>query len=432
MNLKRRRAGQVIGWILCAAGAANAAAVDGFWIELPPLPTPISNNAVTGVIRPDGSATLYTFMGITDPTASGTITTAAWALDFPDGLRSAAQWRPIADVPGFQGRGRIAANAVAVNGEAYLLGGYIVRAGGEATDPRLFRYDPLNNRYVRLADVPVEVDDTVVGVRDDRFVYLVSGWHGPNGNNVRDTQVYDTIADTWSAGTPIPGPATGLFGHAGGLSGDTLVVFDGVRTNGGFLPATTTLVGRIDPNRNGAHAEVAWTERPPHAGAYVYRAASSPTPMDDGRLLFIGGGDNPYNIDGGGYDGQPAQPADQALIFDPADASFRSFMTAGARPPTMDHRNLGRLPGGWGIVGGMTSAGVATNRVFALVPLDERLPGDVTLDARVDLRDLADLLARIGAGAQDAGYHIAADLNLDQRVDLLDLAIALDHFGATR
>ena len=142
-------------------------------------------------------------------------------------------------------------------GQVYLIGGYTVRGFNEVTEHRLFRYDAVGDQYVELARLPVEVDDTVVGVYQDRYLYLVSGWHGPLNRNVPNVQVYDTQSDAWIQASAIPAPLPGLFGHSGTIIGDRIMYVDGVRSSD-FRISSRVFVGRIDPNASGDIAEIAW------------------------------------------------------------------------------------------------------------------------------------------------------------------------------
>ncbi len=331
--------------------------------HLPGLPAPISNNAVASVVRSDGSWTLYSLMGITDPSDTATITTESFRIDAGD-----SNWRRIADAPALRGRGKIGASAVTVAGEVYLIGGYaVVDERTELTEPRLLRYDDADDAWIELAPPPVEVDDTLAAVWRDRWIVLVSGWHGPAHANVRDVQLFDTHSNTWTAGTPLPGP--GLFGHAGGISGDTLLVIDGVTDADGFAISDAVYIGRLDPDEPG---RIEWREAPAHPGRPTYRAAASTTHSTDGPIYVLGGTDNPYNISGIGYDGNPSAPLDQLLVFDPGAQTFTTHPSPCG--PLMDLRGLVPLGAGrWATVGGMTESGGASAGVRSFVRERPRL-----------------------------------------------------------
>ncbi|MFI4898154.1 MAG: Kelch repeat-containing protein [Phycisphaerales bacterium JB059] len=339
-------------WILTLLASLG---IGGCAARLPDLPTPISNNAVASVIRPDGSWSVVSFMGITDPEDVSTITPAAYRLD--SGARA---WRRVRDAPLHDGRARIGASAVAVRGSIYLIGGYsVLEDGSEVTEKRLFRYEPAEDRYVELAPVPVEVDDTLAGVYADRYIVLVSGWHGPAHDNVNDVQVYDTIEDTWRSATPLPGRP--LFGHAGGISGRTILVMDGVaRGEGGFEMSDAVHVGTIDPLDP---TRIAWETIEPHPGEATYRAACTTTMTNEGAIVVLGGSGRAYNISGTGYDGAACAPLAQMLVFDPETRRTRSVGAPAGWHATMDHRGLAPIGDGrWITVGGMRGPGEADHR----------------------------------------------------------------------
>ncbi len=339
--------------------AGSTCAQDGAWAALPSLPEPVSNNAVTSVDHGDGTFTLYSFMGIRPPaTGLSHATLASYSLDWPGGA-----WEPIADAPAdSRGRAKVAASAVTVAGRVYLIGGYSP-ARTEITEKRLFRYEPDTDTYTQLADVPTEVDDTVPAVYQDRYIYLISGWHGPINDNTTSVQFYDTTSDTWKQASPIPGPADGLFGHAGGISGDTLLYIDGSVSDGGFTISDSVYAGTIDP-QDPAH--ITWEILPAHPGEPTYRAAGSLGATPNGSVLIVGGTDNPYNISGNGYDGQPSQPLNQVLAYNAPQDRWVTLHIAPPRTPTMDHRNLAPLAGGWALVGGMTGPNEATDECWLL------------------------------------------------------------------
>ncbi len=398
---------------------APRATADAAWIELAPLPFPVSNNAVTSVDNGDGTWTVFSFMGIRTPTNPQTITSASYKLTIPG-----TGWEPIADAPLLNGRAKIGANAVAVAGEVYLLGGYTA-VGGEVTEPRLFRYDPAGDAYVQLADVPREVDDTVTGVYQDRYIYLVSGWHGPINSNVSNVQIYDTQTGAWIQATPIPAPLPGLFGHAGTVIGNRIVYMDGARIGPQFPISARMFVGIIDPLGAGEIATIAWTEVAAHPGSPAYRAAGSQGGTLDGRMLLVGGTDNTYNISGIGYNGVPSQPLDQVIAFDPLTDERSELTALGQHAATMDHRGLVRIGECWATVGGMTAPTVATARAFLLRANGSSLAGDFNCDSRVDLIDVAAFGACMtgpNGGPVALGCGIS-DLDGDGDADFADFAV---------
>ncbi len=398
---------------LALVTTSRALAGDVVWTELPPLPFAISNNAVASVEEGDGSVSIYSFMGIRTPTNAGTITPASFRLTIPGG-----SWESIAPAPTLGGRAKIGANAIAAGGDVYLIGGYTVGGGPEVTESRLFRYVPTLDDYVLVTLVPVEVDDTVTGVYQDRYIYQVSGWHGPVFNNVPNVQVYDTQSNSWSQATPIPGPLPGLFGHAGTIVGNRIIYMDGVRSISGFPISSRVFSGVIDPFGDGAMDSITWSELLAHPGAPTYRAAASQGGTVSGKVLLYGGTDNPYNFSGVGYNGVPSQPLDQLLAWNPVSGDWQELESVGNRPPTMDHRGMIRSGACWVVVGGMTAPTVSTNRVFKL----SLYPGDFDCDADVDLSDFAEFVSCVANpnARLSAPYCGDGDLDGDGDVDFAD------------
>lgn len=407
--------------LLTVLSTRTAARADRVCAEpLPPLDITIANNAVTSVDHGDGTYTLYSFMGITNPNSSSTITAASFRFDGPDG-----PWVSIADAPLLLGRAKIGANAIVVAGEVYLIGGYSV-AGGERTEDRLFRYDPEADDYVELAPVPIEVDDTVAAVYQDRYLYLVSGWHGPINNNVANVQVYDTQTNAWAQATPIPGPLPGLFGHAGTIIDDRILYMDGTKISGGFVISNSVFAGRIDPKKTGDVTTIEWEQLPAHPGRPTYRGAASQGTTPGGRMLLVGGTDNPYNFNGTGYNGQPAHPLPQVLAGD--GDSWEDLPVFGFPTPTMDHRGLVRAGDGWVTIGGMTGPGAATDLVLRYRVIPDAPPGDLDCDGLVGFSDVLIILSAWGP-CPEPPVRCPADLDEGGDVGFSDLLIALSNWS---
>lgn len=209
--------------------------------------------------------------------------------------------------------------------------------------------------------MPVPVDDAVAVTYDDRYIYLVSGWH--DLGNVNLVQRYDTRKDAWVQATPIPGPP--VFGHAGGIVGNTIVYCDGVAVAAhddrprDFVAVPDCLLGIID-DADGRRID--WRSVDYHPGLPRYRMAAAGVGELNG-VLFVGGSENPYNYSGIGYDGRPSEPADGALLFDIDTQGWTVLEFEGIA--TMDHRGLVPFAGQWLTVGGMASNQQVTPRVIS-------------------------------------------------------------------
>ena len=319
---------------------------DVTWTEAPPLPLPITNNAVAALTTSRGPA-VFSFLGLDSTKLSSGISNRAFRWNVGN-----SNWTEIKSVAG---PGRLAATAQAVGGKIYLFGGYTVAPdGAEKSVPNVDVYDPETDNWTRAADIPVPTDDAVSGVWRDSLIYLVSGWH--DRDNINNVQIYDPSLDRWSQATPIPGPP--VFGHAGSIAGNTFVYIDGVKTRTErprFVMAGSSWRGEIDPQDP---TKIAWSSLADHPGPPLYRAAAGTVSQ---MVLFAGGTDNPYNYNGVGYDGSPSEPSSAVFAF---DVQRNRWLTLDPLATgTMDHRGIAVTGGTMTIVGGMVAGQRVTRQV---------------------------------------------------------------------
>jgi N-acetylneuraminic acid mutarotase len=300
---------------------------------------------------------VYAFYGLGAGKTFKDIERDVHALDLRTG-----KWRKVGDVP--VEHGRLASAALTVAGTVYVIGGYTVSAKGEeVSTPEVLRFAPDSDRFEIETKMPVPVDDTVAIPWRERWIVLVSGWH--DTGNVADVQIYDTKTKQWTAATPYPGKP--VFGHAGGLVRDTMVVCDGVTSAKGadgknqFAITNECWQGTLDPQQPG---RISWRQLPTHPGAPLYRAGAV---GDAGRILFAGGSGRPYNYDGMGYDKLPAEPSDAVFSFDPVRGAWQS--PAPLPEAGMDYRALVPLDGGeYGLFGGMRAGQRVSGGVIRFKP----------------------------------------------------------------
>lgn len=297
---------------------------------LPALPVPTTNNAVAAAMV-DGKSYLYSFLGLGAKKEFSSIHRECFRLDLATNA-----WERLPDVP--TANGRLASTAQTVDGKIYLFGGYTVAENGdERSLPDVDVLDARTNTFSKAAPMPVPVDDAISVVWRDRFIILVSGWS--DTDNVRDVQIFDTKTNRWAKTTPLPGP--GLFGHAGAIVGDQIVIADGVKVvppseKGGRRSFSITgdcYIGRI---RKGAHIRIDWRRIKAHPLSPRYRMAAGAIPGST-KILFTGGTENPYNYNGIGYNGVASTPAAYSITYDVR--ADRWDVIDGA-PLTMDHRGL--------------------------------------------------------------------------------------------
>ena len=341
-----------IGVILLSAVVDVAA--DPIYTEtLPTLRQPVSNNAVALVSTEQGDY-LYSFLGLGAGKTWQDTSLEASVLE-----PGADSWTILEPVPGASGR--LAASAVSADGAAWVFGGYTVAAdGSEKSIPGVYRVRPGKPRLQWVTDMPVPVEDSVILVYQDRYIYLVSGWH--DLGNVNLVQVLDTKSMSWTQATPWPGDP--VFGHSGGISDDRMLLCDGVRIQypaddspRAFLPASQCWSGRIDAEN---YRRIHWRSITAHPGAGRYRMAA--TGDTNQRVVFAGGSVNPYNFNGTGYNGVPAET--EKSVFSYSFKSDQWQQHGELKQGTMDHRGLPYSNGWYYLLGGMQDQQTVVAEVY--------------------------------------------------------------------
>ena len=339
--------------LILASCAMTSGAEQAIVSQLPPLPEPVSNNAVVSVQSGDDEF-LISFAGLGAGRSHDDTLAVTYVFSGRDN-----EWAEADPVPG--GVGRLAAVAAAAGESAFVFGGYTVAADGtEVSTPWVHSFDPVSRSFDERQPMPVPVDDAVAVTYNDRFIYLVSGWH--DSGNVNLVQRYDTQSDTWAQATPIPG--RGVFGHAGGIVGNTIVYCDGVAIRPyadrrrEFVANNECFIGVIDPENS---RRIEWRTLEPHPGPPRYRMAAAGIDAL-AAVVFVGGSDNPYNYDGIGYNGEPSQPVAEILRYDLERRSWT--VLAPAATGSMDHRALVGFEGASLTVGGMLEDQQVTGRVI--------------------------------------------------------------------
>ena len=319
---------------------------------LPPLPAPVANNAVTAVTVNDVEY-LVSFAGI----GSGLKHSDTHARTFVH-RNGDSDWDEHGPIPGVVGR--LATTAASVGELAYVFGGYsVAEDGAEVSTQWVHSFDPVTGVFAELRPMPVPVDDAVSFTYEGRYIYLISGWH--DLGNVNLVQRYDTVSDTWTQATPIPGAP--LFGHAGGIVSNNIVYCDGVAViphadrSRSFAASDECWLGII----NGKDSRrIDWRPIKNHPGLPRYRMAAAGLPSLNG-VLFVGGSENPYNFDAMGYDGNPSEPAKHGLLFELETFTWQVLRQENAA--SMDHRGLVSFGGGWVVIGGMLAEQMVTDTV---------------------------------------------------------------------
>lgn len=321
--------------------------------SLPSLPLPMSNNAVA-IVEDRSGPVLFSMTGLTPGKTWRDVSHRGYMLDLRPGAKPG--WQPL-EVPGPP---RLAASAVSIGATVFLVGGYTVGEDhSEVSTPEIWAYDSHAATWSEHTKMPVPVDDAVVMPYANRYLILVSGWS--NTGNVDNTQVYDTKTGEWWPSTPFPGSP--VFGHAGALLGDWMVICDGVKIEPlpegrRFVPAVECHEGTILDDKATA---IEWRQIAHHGGPSLYRMAAGAT---EDSVIFAGGTSNPYNYNGVGYDGRLAFASQSVFA---RHRGERRWQQLAALPVgSMDHRGLLVFDGQMHIIGGMHDPQQVSDRVISV------------------------------------------------------------------
>lgn len=323
-------------------------------IAIPDLPEPVSNNSLASTtVR--GKTYIVSALGIGPGKQSNDLHNKVWMHTLGE-----FGWSELPEVPSQQRlTGRAGASAVALNNNFFLFGGFTLNAdGSKQTAADSYRLDPVTRRYTRINDMPVPVDDAVALPYQNRYIYLASGWsdHG----NVNLMQLFDNFTQRWSQATPFPGKP--VFGLAGGIVGNTLLLCDGVAIEypaakpRNFVAEPACWQGTIGSKAN----EISWQQVPHPTGKARFRMAATGTELNGEQVIvFVGGSQTPYNVNGVGFDGQSAVPSSEVWVYSVARQQWR---TAADSNPVMDARTLLEVKGALYTLGGMLSGQQVTNK----------------------------------------------------------------------
>ena len=332
---------------------------------MPPLPEPRANNPLAR-LETERGALWFTGLGIGAGKTWRDLKAGGWIW-----REGEAEWRQVPPVPPFAGlAGRLGSHAVTVADAIHVIGGYTVAEdGAERSTPGIWRLvtEP-EPRWMAATTMPVPVDDSVALVHEDRFVYLVSGWS--DTGNVNLVQVWDSRDNSWRQAEPWPGAP--VFGHAGGLVNNRMVICGGARIEypkkgpRKFVESAECWLGTIRPDDR---YRLDWKSLPPMPGGPRYRAAAAGGLFKgEARIVFAGGAGRPYNYNGQGYDGEPAR-AFRSVVSYNLDAG-RWECHAAMPKASMDHRGLIIAGKELVLIGGMNAERQPTARVvgFELSP----------------------------------------------------------------
>ena len=339
-------------------------------IEIPRLPEPISNNAVTTITH-NGKQFLLSFNGLLAGRDYTDVSNKAFMLQLDMSSSGISdknvrenKWKRVDNVPIAQPvnglTGRLASIATSIGSKAYVFGGYTVAQDhSEVSVPDVYSFDINTQSYQLLPPMPVPVDDSVALTYQNRYIYLVSGWH--NDGNVNLVQVFDTHTNEWQQASPFPGKP--VFGQAAAISGNKMIVCDGVRIDvhlnkrRSYAAEPACYLGKVSKDNV---TRIDWRKVKHPSGVARYRMAAVASVVED-AAYFIGGSDNPYNYSGIGYNGVPSSPDSTIWRYD-FNSNEWSFIESNTA--TMDHRAAVIVSGTLMTIGGMKQNQVVTGEVI--------------------------------------------------------------------
>jgi N-acetylneuraminic acid mutarotase len=222
--------------------------------KIPAMPGAVTSNAVASL---KGGLEVYSLMGLGTKKTWDDVTNKVYQLRMRSG-----KWVEGPPVPGVAGR--LGASAIGAKGQIFLFGGYAYLVGG------------------RSKNGPVNI-----------------------------VQVYDAEKNTWSQATAVPG--TPVFGHAGGITDDTIVYVDGAKKDPGnnkYVASDECWMGKIDhkdPNK------IEWSKLPAHPGPGRFGIIAGAA---DHKVLFSGGTLVPHNFKGLDADGKQAEISSATFVYE--------------------------------------------------------------------------------------------------------------------
>ena len=318
--------------------------------KIPPMPSAVTFNSVASL---KGGIEVYSLMGIGTKRTWDDVSNQMYVLSLKSG-----KWVEGRPVPGVAGR--LGSAAIGAKGQVFVFGGYVLDGqGNELTVGDANSYIPEDHRWYRAADLPIPFDGAVIGVTHDRFIYVIGGRakDGP----VNNIQVYDIDKNAWSHATPSPG--TPVFGHAGGITDETIVYVDGAKKDAGghYVSSDECWLGKIDrkdPNK------IEWSKLPAHPGPGRFGIVAGAGEREH-RVLFSGGTLVPHNFKGLADDGKPAEISPVTFAFDLHGSRWETIMedTYDVRA---DERGVVFTPLGPLILGGTLKNSAVSARVLAL------------------------------------------------------------------
>lgn len=330
-------------------------------LNLPALPEPVTNNAVASVTI-DGQQTILSFAGLPADKKISNMHNKAWKLDVSNASETKQNtWQTIAPLPSIhKEHGRLAATAVGMGDSVYIMGGYnLSRSKSYDKAAGVYKYHVPSNTYAQLEPMPVSVNDAVALTYRDRYIYLISGWNNDAAVNL--VQVYDALKNEWFQASPFIGIP--VFGHAGGIVDNVIMICDGAAVTPHFAANKTIdqqascYLGEINVVRPNKIDWYQWVH-PTDEGRFRMAAAGD---IENDQIIFVGGAQAPHNFDGVSYQGKVLEPTSEIWTY---NISKRSWKVTESSQAIMNAKSLIKVDENWVTIGGMIEKQKVTGKVI--------------------------------------------------------------------
>lgn len=139
-------------------------------------------------------------------------------------------WTMIKDMPIY----RASMGTVALGGKIYAMGGYVGKMGGYSIGKSAVVYDPGNNTWSLIADMPIERSSMGTAALNNK-IYVMGGVGGENGiyDAMPTCAVYNPATNTWN--TTIADMPHSRYGTSAVELNGKIYVIGGQGSDDGFL-----------------------------------------------------------------------------------------------------------------------------------------------------------------------------------------------------
>jgi N-acetylneuraminic acid mutarotase len=197
------------------------------WTSIAPMLTPRLSFAIAAY-----NNEIYVFGGL-KVTASGGLSRYSCSINEAyDPINNT--WTAAASMP----TGTSSMQANTVNGKIYVIGGLTGDISADLAVNTTQIYDPISDSWTMGASMPYSVQYYASAAVDDN-IYVIGGVDNylstkqdPDARYVQFNQIYDSVANTWSLGSPIP--AITLLAGAGATTG--MAAQKRIYVMGGMVP----------------------------------------------------------------------------------------------------------------------------------------------------------------------------------------------------